>query len=165
MGNCSNSHKKLREMSDSKSEQFSKNGIKLSFLITFITDSGGWAKLKGLTTAEICANFVKPITLTMKCSFCELLKSQNNPAIRPASIFVCHTWSSPFLDVVDALIYHFREDPDVIIWIDLFSINQHFEQGVKKSNLNESLKAVMSNLKKAVLVMSKWNDSKVFTRG
>ena len=27
--------------------------------------------------------------------------------------------------VVDALEYHFREQPDIVIWFDLFSNNQH----------------------------------------
>jgi len=54
-----------------------------------------------------------------------MLESQHHPAVGIATVFISHAWKYLFLDVMCALEYHFRDQPDIIIWFDLFSNNQH----------------------------------------
>jgi hypothetical protein len=45
--------------------------------------------------------------------------------VNAATVFISHAWKYTFLDVIDALVNHFQSTPDIIIWFDLFSNNQH----------------------------------------
>ena len=40
-------------------------------------------------------------------------------------MFISHAWKYQFLDVMDALRNYFRSEPNIIIWFDVFSVNQH----------------------------------------
>ena len=114
------------------SRTFPLNGIRLSFLQTFIDIyCGGREKLQGLTTTFVIDKFIKPQTLLWQQSFCDMLESQGYEdhgfCIAKAQVFISHAWQYIFLDVVDALQFHFIDTPDIVIWFDLFSINQHKE--------------------------------------
>jgi hypothetical protein len=74
-----------------------------------------------VTTTDVCESIVKPLTAASQCSYCDVLGSTS----KPAQVFISHAWKFKFLDVVDALLHHFRDSPDTIIWFDLFSNNQH----------------------------------------
>ena len=104
---------------------FPKDGLKLSFVREFLDFCGGPEKLLGLTTTEVCRLFVKPATESSKLSFCDWLKQQNHPSVGKGEVFISHAWKFKFLDVTDALQYHFADKPDIIIWFDMFSNNQH----------------------------------------
>jgi hypothetical protein len=42
-----------------------------------------------------------------------------------ATVFISHAHSYKFMDVISALKWHLRNEPETIVWFDLFSINQH----------------------------------------
>ena len=97
----------------------------MSFFNEFIIACGGRTVLEGLTTAEVCDSHVKPATSSARSSYCELLTAQHyrscrGSAVGIATVFVSHAWKCLFLDVVDALDFHFRNEPDIIVWFDLF---------------------------------------------
>ncbi len=110
---------------NSKGSYFQKLGVQLSYLDEFVHKCGGRKKLKGLSIAEINEKFVKPMTEEKKTSLCEMLQDEKHGSVGEATIFVSHAWQHDFLNIVNALQHHLRETPHVVIWFDLFSINQH----------------------------------------
>ena len=102
-----------------------KDGIPLSYIITNIVNLFGRHNLEGLTTSTVNENFIKPETNSTKLSYCEYLKFNNCSVVDTAQVFISHAWNNLFLDVIDALSNHFHYSPDIIIWFDLFSNNQH----------------------------------------
>ena len=98
-----------------------KHGVRLDYYQEFIAACGGRDSLEGLTTTEVNENFVKPATAHFQLSYCDMLSSQRHAAVGLATVFISHAWKYLILDVVDALLYHFQDEPDIIVWFDLFS--------------------------------------------
>ena len=114
---------------------------------------GGRDNLQGLTTTEVNEKFLKPLTEPHKISFCDLLKRQKHTAVGPASVFICHAHSSMFLDLIDALLYHFRDSSGVIVWIDIISSNQHIITATAETTCS-SLRSVIRHISHTVIVFS-----------
>ncbi len=106
---------------------FPKAGVQLSYIVgEFYEECGGREALKGLTTKQVKEIFIKKHTEKRQSSYCDLLKEQGHKAYgKTAQVFLSHAHQSEFLTVVDALQWHLRDQPDTVIWFDLFSINQH----------------------------------------
>ncbi len=125
-----------RELSDSGL------GMTLPLLAYFIRQHRVSA-LRGLTTREVCDIIVKPMTKASHVSLCQLLHARHPAHIRPATVHVIHAWSQLFLETVDAVFSQLGQthlldgvgendeelllggDDDVVVWIDIFSFNQH----------------------------------------
>ena len=137
----------------SSSIPFPKHGVKVSFLNKFVeTYCGGRNKIQGWTTTDVNDKIVKPVSAASKSSFCEFLKSTDeSSSVETAVVFISHgkysrkyfhgflfffsrkinsilffsvAWLYEFLDVVNAIQYHFRNAPETIIWFDLFRFVQ-----------------------------------------
>jgi len=104
---------------------FLKAGVAVSFLEEFISHHGGRSRFDGLTTTQVCEEILKPVTVAAQSSYCEYMESQNHTKVGLATVFVSHAWLFKFMDVVNALQYHFRHSMETIVWFDLFSNNQH----------------------------------------
>lgn len=152
------------------SNDFPKLGVKISVFEDFINTCGGESVLTNLTTTEVCEKFLKPITSGSQLSYCEFLlrQQQNNNnsfvGTAPAHVFISHAWAFNFLDVVESLRDHFFNSPDIIIWFDLFSNNQH-----KATNLDfhwwcGTFKSAISDFGHVVMVLSPWHNPIPFTR-
>jgi len=144
---------------------FPKDGIRLSFLAEFVLLCGGPAALQGLTTTDVNEKFVKPMTAATQQSFCEMLRSQSSPNVALAHTFISHAWKYEFLDVVDALQFHFQDSPDVVIWFDLFSNNQHKAVDLDFNWWSSTFKEAIRDFKHTVMVMAPWNNPIPLTRG
>ena len=140
------------------------NGIKLSALDIFINECGGRSMLEGLSTAEVNNLYQKPLTYHMKSSYFEYLKTRDNDSVGQAQVFISHAWKYIFLDVVDALRYHFCDKSDVIIWFDVFVKNQHSAQDFDSEWWRTSFKSVIKQLNHTVLILSPWDNPIALTR-
>ena len=110
-------------------------GIRVKYLRKFVDLCGGKERLKGKTTRAVVEEFIKPVTSKKKCSLCKLLLNQKDPKryIGRANVFICHAWNDSFLDLVETLensSHFFYTERDshsekTILWIDIFSYNQH----------------------------------------
>jgi tetratricopeptide (TPR) repeat protein len=140
------------------SSSFPKHGVKLRHYDEFIQLCGGRNRLKGLTTTDVCDQFIKPMTMHIQGSYCDLLTQQNHPAVGTARVFISHAWKYKFLDVMDALLYHFRHDTSIIIWFDLFSNNQHFTMDYDFSWWSNTFKSAIAEFGHTVMVFAPWND-------
>eukprot|EP00605_Chrysophyceae_sp_TOSAG23-4_P001667 GSChrysophyteH1.ASY1.ANO1.1829.1 assembled CDS len=141
-------------------------GVKLSVFLKFINDNGGRdAFLKEpLTTTDVCNKFLKPITSEKEQSYCEYLQEQKSPDVGEASVFISHAWKYTFVEVVDALEDHFYNEPDIFIWFDLFSNNQHKAISFPFEWWRDTFLNAIGKLGRVVMVLSPWNNPIPFTR-
>lgn len=102
-----------------------KLGISLDALKAFISSSR--VSLEGLSTAQVCALVIKPLTQDTGKSYCELY--EGTALVGVPTVFVSHAWSHCFLDVVAALLQwagrQSPEAPSPVYWFDVFSNPQH----------------------------------------
>ena len=81
-----------------------------------------------------------------------------------ADVFISHAWKYAFLDVVAAVEAHFLHTPDMVIWFDVFSNNQHKAGGLPFVWWQTTFRSAIEDFKHTVLVLAPWNDPVVFTR-
>jgi hypothetical protein len=147
-------------------KEFPKTGVTLAAFRAFVDRCGGASELAGLTTEEVCTKFLKPLTALNKSSYCDLLAESGDAGVGQASIFCSHAWRFKFLDVLSALEHHFStaEDPDIIIWFDLFSNNQHLGPTYDFSWWTTTFKSAIASFKHTVLILAPWHDPIPLTR-
>ena len=102
-----------------------------------------------MTSAEVCEQIVKPLTAADGCSYCELLHAQGHAEVLPAYTVVSHAWSNRFLDLVDTLLRRFGGVGKVVLWIDIFSFNQHAATKLPGALIENSL----THFNSTVLIM------------
>jgi len=145
---------------------FPKDGIMLSTMDVFYNECGGKDKLEGLTTTEVNDKFLKPITLSSRLSYCEYLKqSSYSSIVGVAEVFISHAWKYKFLDVMNAIEYHFRDTPEIIIWFDLFSNNQHQAVDLDFNWWCNTFKSAIRDFGYTVMILAPWKDPIPLTRG
>jgi hypothetical protein len=150
-------------------DSFWKLGVKLSYFDEFSQAVGGVEKLRGLSTGEVCELIIKPLTGERNLSYCEMLFLENHPAVGLCEVFVSHAWQCSFLETVEILQFHFRSNPDVILWFDLFSVNQTASKSERErqltfDNLFGKFKTGICDVGDLVLVMPSWSSPTPLTR-
>ncbi|KAH9111154.1 hypothetical protein AeMF1_013665, partial [Aphanomyces euteiches] len=105
-------------------------GLSLTYFKRFIDIHGGRSAFDGLSTGDVCRQFLLPYTATTKLSLVEHVRQLPDGHLyaKPATWFVSHAWSYLFLDVVDALTDFFQEndlDESLAVWFCTFCNNQH----------------------------------------
>ena len=88
-------------------------------------------ELEGTTTSDMLS-IVKNITKTEESrgsSYCQKLLNNNKTKalVGPATVFVSHAWKYNFAEFLSALETRFSKEPEALLWIDIFSHNQHNE--------------------------------------
>jgi tetratricopeptide (TPR) repeat protein len=140
----------------------SLEGVRLSHFRDFLAYHGGRDKFQGLSVSEVCDKFMKPVTKTLLTSYCDMLRKtvgpneEKHPSIDRAQVYVIYSWSSLFLDVLDALLYTFRDNLGIVIWMDLFSINTHHNLPLTSGWAREVIPAHMKEFDSAVFVLPHW---------
>ena len=120
----------IHKIDESHPSYFPTKGVSSMFLEYFVTKAcpGGRDTLVGMTTAEVVEKYIKPYTERYHSSLCDLLSQCRQSGIGDARVLISHAWGGKFLDLVDALSYHFAPSPHTVMWLDIFSVNQHCEQ-------------------------------------
>ena len=113
----------------------------------------------------MCEKFVKPATASGQSSYCELLSDRQHAAVGEAKVFISHAWKYEFLDVVDALTFHFKHEADIIVWFDLFSNNQHKAVDLTFDWWCNTFKSAIQQFGRTVIVLAPWDDPIPLTRG
>jgi len=140
-------------------------GLELTYIEEFYALCGGKDALRGLTTTDVCERIIKPATHAWQCSFVELLISVEHAAvISKADVFISHAWKYEFVNVMDILQYHFRERPNVAIWFDLFTNNQHKAPNLDFEWWQTTFKVTINSFGNTVMVCHPWQNPLTFTR-
>lgn len=148
-----------------RGEKFPKYGVKLSFFEEFIDRCGGRQAIASLTTTEVCERFVVPFTRDDHCSICQLLIRQESTQVGDANVFISHAWKYRFLDVVDALSFHFCLEADTcVVWFDLFSNNHNEAFELDYEWWHDTFMSAITKMARCVMVFAPWQDPVPLTR-
>ncbi len=181
MGNCLGRNNLPEVVHLNGIEAFPFDGIRLSYILNeFVARCGGREALKGKTTTEVINEFIKFLTEECQLSFCQMLKREEkkqakknnkgkNKTKSPSNVgtpqaFISHAWKYLFLDTLDALENHFKDNLDVFIWFDLFAINQHKASDLPSEWLRTFFKDAIESFGHTVMVLSPWDDPVPYTR-
>ena len=168
---------------------FPRTGIRLNHFREFIEENGGVDAFQGLTTSDVCHRIVKPLTQNKQCSYCDYITdkqhqalSQHNwwahtpgkgePIVGVAQVFVSHAWAYTFLDIVEALEYHFRNksgnkkanNQAIFLWFDVFSVNQHYSIDVDFHWWTTTFQKAIQEFGHTVMVFAPWHNPIPLTR-
>jgi tetratricopeptide (TPR) repeat protein len=119
-----------------------------------------------MTTTEVCEQCLLAATACESSSYCDMLKRRGSDGVGVATVFISHAWKYSFADVVNALEYHFRDTPDIYIWFDLFSNNQHAAGAAGNLPFEwwaTTFKSAIAQFRRVVMILSPWNDPIPFT--
>ena len=143
---------------------FPTNGIKLSYLLNqFVKDCGGRHALRKRTTTNVCKKYIKPKTKRYGLSYCDMILEKAKSdckldgVVGTATVFISHAWQENFLDFLDALGDHFKNEPDKIVWFDIFSSNQQDTVNLSNEWYASTFKDVIKDMGHAVLIVPSWN--------
>ena len=140
-----------------KPDNFPKIGIKVSYLDTFIKSIGGEIVLRGLSTATLVEKILKPLLDKEETtSYCQKLLIEKDPNIGISSVVIVHSWYNVFLDVINTIQYYFNNEPDTIIWFDMFCLDLHKEISSFDEFCN-SYKNAIKSFNYVVLIIPKWD--------
>jgi tetratricopeptide (TPR) repeat protein len=139
-------------------------GVSVQLLVSFIQACGGRDAISDFSTSAICERFVKPFTEPYKVSCCDLLYQSNYPGVGPAKVFISHAWKYKFVDVVDAILRKFSDSLDVVVWFDVFSVNQHSTGEKDFSWWSGTFQEAIKRFGHTVMVLSPWHDPQPLTR-
>lgn len=137
---------------------FPTEGIFLNELDALILRCGGLPALEGLSTEEFCEKYVKPLTAHHKISFVDSLKQEKS---RNATVYISHSWKSSFIKLIQILKDYFRDSHDVVIWVDIFSVNQHIVRARTIDNdwWKRAFQPAIKKINQLLLVLNPWRDA------
>jgi len=162
---------------------FPKKGVKLSVLLKIVEDNKGKLfdcpvnhfnlqegaapkKFEDFTTTDVCEIILKPIVRDEQCSYCEYLENhEQGHLVGTASVFISHAWKYTFVEVISALEYHFRNEPNIFIWFDLVSNNQIQAPNLSFEWWSNTFKSAIEDFGRVVLILSPFDKPIVLTRG
>ena len=137
-------------------------GVRLPVFDEFIASCGGEKVLQGKTTSEVNDKYISTVTASAKSSYCDFLMTRNHWGVDIATVYVSHSWESTFLDVVEAIKCYFSDNPDVVVWIDLFSCNQYVKNFSQLDSdwvqWNMTFKSAIEEFGHTVLVFPSWDN-------
>ena len=139
--------------------QYPVDGIQVSSLDQFINECGGRSKLQGLTTTDVVKMFIKPLIMEKKSCYCDYLRTIDPSSVGEALVFISHASKFMFLDVVETLQHHFKDTPDVFIWMYEFSMNNFIFIEPDVDDYLWITMAIIKHLKHTVLVLFPWNSN------
>ena len=150
---------------------FPQLGITMSAIDVFIEAVGGVSKLDGMTTTDVCVNYIVPMTKDLSCSYCDQIKKKaTNPntddGVDVANVFVSHAWKYNFLNVVETLRQAQNDEPKrkFYFWFDLFSNNQHDTSNIPYEWWEGTFKLAIRRIGKTILIIHPWNNPIPLTR-
>jgi hypothetical protein len=81
--------KEVGNQKNNDTRPFPTLGITLRGMDSFVKRCGGRASLEGLTTTDVCEQFVKPQTLSVQLSYCDsAIKEADDGSVGSAQIFI-----------------------------------------------------------------------------
>ncbi|KDO22626.1 hypothetical protein SPRG_12265 [Saprolegnia parasitica CBS 223.65] len=144
-------------------------GFRLSYLRHFINEQGGEASFAGKTTAQVCFEFVVPLTMASQLSLVDHVANDPTTAsfVAPANWYVSHAWQYLFLETVDSLERFFADrglSDDAVIWFCVFNNNQHLAATQSFASWSTTFKDSLATIGNVVMIMHPWNDPIVLRR-
>lgn len=116
----------------------------VEWLIAFADRHNAWQ----MKTWEVVQNIIKPLTLRLRCRFCELESEVPDGVLGLADSFLSHCWGNEFGDLVSAARHNSRVGRRY--WVDIFAVNQHMSSESVEFKLSRASGRVLANQPVAV---------------
>ena len=116
-----------------------------------------------MTTREVKERIIGPNTKDYQSSFCDMLQATNHPAFGAmANVFVSHAHGCEFWNTIHAVKRCLSKDnnkdyEDVVVWMDVFSINQHQPNVWTTDWLFDTFQDAIKEIGRTIMVTSPWN--------
>ena len=110
---------KLGDEDHSHPDEKANRAVTIQFLLDFCNHYNLW----DVSTRDVRRDYVVPMTSEKRCRFVDLPSMIENNIVGPSSIFISHTWSGKFGDIV-AAVCDGRSDFSVRVWLDIFATLQ-----------------------------------------
>ncbi|EQC29229.1 hypothetical protein SDRG_13102 [Saprolegnia diclina VS20] len=144
-------------------------GVSLRYFHHLIEACGGRKKLNGLTTAQVCFDYIVPLTKSTELSLVDHLASDASMRhfVSEANCYVSHAWQYLFLETVDSLDTFFADQglaDDAVLWFCVFNNNQHLVHSYLFEYWSSTFKTQLAAIGNVVMIMHPWNDPVVLRR-
>ncbi|EQC29239.1 hypothetical protein SDRG_13112 [Saprolegnia diclina VS20] len=144
-------------------------GVSLRYFHHLIEACGGRKKLNGLTTAQVCFDYIVPLTKSTELSLVDHLASDASMRhfVSEANWYVSHAWQYLFLETVDSLDTFFTDQglaDDAVLWFCVFNNNQHLAHSYPFEYWSSTFKTQLAAIGNVVMIMHPWNDPVVLRR-
>jgi len=93
-------------------------GIRVDVLVAFAIDHDCWE----WPTWRVVRDIIQPATRSTRCRYGDLPGMKENNYFGPATIFVSHTWTAPFGNLVAAASQGAKYNR--YVWVDIFAVRQ-----------------------------------------
>ena len=143
-------------------------GLKLSYFRRFMELHGGDASFEGLTTAQVCFQYVVPYTETSGQSLVEHVRLHTADAdyVQPANWYISHAWLYTFTETLSSLELFFAAKgiQDPVVWFCVFNNNQHEAKDYPFSWWQSTFKDSLAAIGNVVMIMHPWKNPITLTR-
>ncbi|EQC31206.1 hypothetical protein SDRG_11129 [Saprolegnia diclina VS20] len=144
-------------------------GVSLRYFQHLITQCGGRHKLHGLTTAQVCFDYIVPLTKSTELSLVDHLANDASTShfVSEANWYISHAWSYQFLETVDSLEAFFANHSlahEAVLWFCVFNNNQHLAHSYPFEYWSMTFKTQLAAIGNVVMIMHPWNDPIVLRR-
>ena len=149
------------------SGRYAREALSVAYLKIFLEDNKTIVT-KLPSSSDVCDQIVK--VEATSGTYVEYLLRVGGPNITKyidkATVFVSHTWSGKFKDLVEALSAWCTEnkvkEEDTFVWIDLFCMDHNDEPS--HSQLVENFKHLLEKISKAVIILEPFPQNINFIR-
>jgi len=122
------------------------------------------------TVYDICKEFVIPVTIESKLSYCEWLDKSSPPSLSDSSsssikaradIFVSYAWKYTWGQLLEAFE---KLDDSTAVWLDVFVVNQHQASEVNLDEWLETFSGAIKSIGKVLFIFAPWRCPTPVTR-
>ena len=141
------------------------NGISIRQLRNFVTEYSG--ELNGKSTEQVVL-LIKERTKGHFSSYIEwLVHVGRGSDITPATVFVSHAWSDPFLDLISSLELKYGSVASHRFWIDAFVISQNVRDRLTEGSpgaLFEETQELIKSIGTVAVILTPFEKPSCLTR-
>ncbi|OQR92370.1 hypothetical protein THRCLA_08723 [Thraustotheca clavata] len=140
-------------------------GLTLGYFHCFIDIHGGRSAFQGLTTAQVCFQFVVPFTTESRLSQVDhVLNTNDADCVKPATWYVSHAWSYIFLEVIESLDYFFADKDEPVLWFCVFANNQHRAAEMPFTWWQTTFRQSLEAIGNVLMILHPWDNPVTLTR-
>lgn len=126
-------------------------------------------RLRGLTTDEVCASIIKPVTQAAQWpveeqerSYARMWRAAGGDGVDTATVFASHAWTFVFEDLVGSLRFFESQQlaagkPPSYFWLDIFVVDENAAHTYPSTWWQTSFTQAVGSIGHTALVLTPWH--------